>query len=243
MKRKMMSIMSLIVCLCFLLIGCSENSTASRKLSQSENDKIENAKTVYEISSFLNKTSDLMKYSECTNDDELSMYFDLLGTHDYFVVPSGNEKYVLFLYEYSGYGETLSSITEIAKEYDSPNEGSLKLTVTSQIEYTEQDGFAPEITSVRCVVKLDKEIKSLSVDGTAYNEYSGGYINVDDKQGVADADLNIIVPIQYETIRDFETFGTDKHYYFIAAQNGVGVMNENYEIIIQPKYDNVFFCE
>ena len=243
MKKRMMSIMILSVCLCFLLTGCSGgvNNSGGEKLSQFEKDKIENAQTVYEISSLLTRTSDLLKYSECPNDDEFSMYFDLLGTHDYFVMPYGDEKYVLFLYAFSGYGETLSSITEIVKEYDSPNEGNLNLTVNNQIEYTEQDGCFPEITSARCIVKLDKDIKSLSVDGTAYNEYKGGYINVGDRYGVADADLNIIVPIQYETIRDFETFGTDKHYYFIVSENGAGVMNENYETIISPKYENIFF--
>lgn len=243
MKKRMRSITILYVCLCFLLIGCSSgvNSASSVKISQSESDKIENAQTVYEISSLLTKTSNLMKYSECTNDYELAMYFDLLGTHDYFVVPCGDEKYVLFLYVYSEYGEILSSITEIQKEYDAANDGNLNITVDKQIEYSEQDGFAPEITSARCIVKLDKDIKSLSVDGTAYSEYNGGYIKVGERYGVADADLNIIVPIQYETIREFEAFGTDNHYYFIAAESGAGLMNENYEMIISPKYDNIFF--
>ncbi len=43
MKKRMMSIMILSVCLCLSLIGCSGgiNSAGSEKLSQSERDKIE----------------------------------------------------------------------------------------------------------------------------------------------------------------------------------------------------------
>ncbi len=243
MKKINMSILVLSVCLSFSLIGCTGriNSPGSENITKSEEDKIENAQTVYELNSLLKRTSDLLKYSECPNDDELSMYFDLLETHDYFVVPYGDEKFVLFLYEYSGYGEILTSITEIKKEYDVPTEGNLKLTVNNQIEYSEQDGCAPDITSARCIVKLDKDIKSLSVDGTDYHEYNGGKIKVGDRYGVADANLNLIVPVKYETIRDLETFGTDKHYYYIVAESGSGVMNENYETIIFPEYDNIFF--
>ena len=147
----------------------------------------------------------------------------------------------MFCYVYSGYGEELSSITDIEKVYDSENSGRLNLTAAKDIKTTEQTGCFPEITSVRCIVKLEEDITSLYVDGELYSEYDGGYIQVNDKYGVVDSDLNIIVPIQYDTIRDFETFATDKQYYFTATEQGAGLMDENYKTILNPKYDNIFF--
>lgn len=242
MKKRVITIMLLSVFLCSFPIGCSRiNNQETATLSKAESDSIANAQTAYELTSLLTRTSDLPKYSECNQDNDLYAYFDLLGANDYFIVSHEDEKYILFCYVYSGYGEELSSITDIEKVYDSENSGRLNLTAAKDIKTTEQTGCFPEITSVRCIVKLEEDITSLYVDGELYSEYDGGYIQVNDKYGVVDSDLNIIVPIQYDTIRDFETFATDKQYYFTATEQGAGLMDENYKTILNPKYDNIFF--
>lgn len=231
--------------LCFLLTGCSINyspsaDTDTKKLSTEELELIQNADTVYDIAElFTGKTKrDELQYSECDRNPPFSMYFELLGLKEYFIVDYDHEKYLLFDYAYVDYTSKMTSITGINKNY---NADHLSLSVTYRTKSEPNIGCFPSISSARCILKLDQEITSLTVNNTPYTPYDGGYVHIGDLYGVADAELNIIVPIQYTLITDLDTYETDQHYYRMTTKQGAGLMDENFQVLLQPQYDNIFF--
>lgn len=244
MKKALLRIMALAL-IAAMLTGCG---SASRNVNNDSDDihktevynTLSNAKTVFDIADFLTKNSGTPKYSESDKNDELMLYFDVLlpVSKKYITVTQNDEKYILFTYTYSDYGSVISNINGIEKSYSSDN---LTIRIDKSIDHVSQEGCEPLWSDVNCVVKLERDIDKLIIDEQEYEEYSGGLLYVNDKYGVVDDNMNIIVPIKYDIIRDLDSPGSDRKYYFCHDENGSGVLDENYDIMLQPIYSNIFF--
>ncbi len=244
MKKAISSIVISVALLCSILTGCNTNSNTdaqSTGLSAEEIQMINEATNAHDISAFLTKTADFMKYSECDNDSGLDMYFDLLATESnkYYITKHDGEKYLLFYCVYSAYGEEMTAITDISKEY---NADKLTVTISKEIKSIEQSGCEPDLSYTRCILRLENDITSLSVDGKDYFEYSGGYIRAADLWGVVDKDLNVIVPIQYDIIREFDEYRSDDIYYYMTTENGMGLMDAEFQTVLPPIYNNIYYA-
>lgn len=245
MKRALSSIMILMAWLCVLLTGCntiSGTDSQEAHLSPEDAQIIKEAVTAYDVSAFLTKTADQMKYSECDNDSALSMYFDLLVLKgdEYYIADLDSERYLLFYCVYSGYGEKMTSITDVNKKYDADK---LTVSITKEIVNTKQFGCEPDYSYTKCIIKLENDITSLSVDGRDYCEYDGGFIRAADLWGVVDEELNVIVPIQYGTIRKLDEYRADDTYYYMTTDKGMGLMDAEFQTILQPIYSNIYFVK
>ena len=62
------------------LSGCSPKT---KELTEAD---IENAKTVFDVTSLMIDSENAMIYSECKDDKDLYFYFDLLNTDEYIKV-------------------------------------------------------------------------------------------------------------------------------------------------------------
>ncbi len=230
--------------LCLLMTGCNFSGANSRdsepEFSPETLKMVKEASTAYDVSSLLTDTASVMKYSECENDDSLDMYFDLLcgEYNEYYIAEQDGERYALFIYQYLGYGSVVTSITGLDKQYGSDG---LSVAVSKEMKKIKQLGCEPDVSTVRCIVRLDREISSLTVDGVAYSKYDGGYICVGDLWGVVDENLKIIVPIQYDIIRELGTFNSDNPYYYMTTEAGMGLMDSEYRVLLEPAYGNIFF--
>lgn len=230
------------VCFCCLLTGCVTTTQANtkRELTQVEKDMIENARTAYDVAPLMTRTADYLKYSECAQDGGFAMYFDLLGGDEYTVVSQNGENYLLFYYSFSSYSEEMTAVTQIEQRYDGD---ILHLTVEKRTKASNQRGCFPTGRSARCIVKLEQDISTLYVNEKPFSVYDGGFIRVCDLTGVVDAELNIIVPIEYDMIRDYEVYDTDNRYYYTATEHGVGLMDESYQTLLKPQYVNIIFVD
>lgn len=244
MKKTFLRLMALTL-ITAALTGCG--SASSKANSDSDDihktevyNALANAKTVFDIADYLTKTSNALQYSECEKNDKLMLYFGVLlpVSKKYIIVTQNDEKYILFNYTYSDYGSVISNINGMEKSYGSDN---LTIRIDKSIDYVSQEGCEPLWSDVNCIVKLEQDIDKLIVDEQEYEEYSGGLLYVNGKYGVVDDNMNIIVPIKYDIIRDLDSPGSDRKYYFCHDENGSGVLDENYDIMLQPIYSNIFF--
>lgn len=177
----------------------SENSMQKADITDSE---IARAKTLSDLKDRLNMTSDMLKYSECDDDDEFSAYFDLLALtdNDYIEVEKDDSKYLLFLYRHYGYGDIMENVNGIEKKY---SDNTLSLELDKEFREIEHSGCEPDISGCRFVVRLNDNFDNLIVDGREYQKYDGGKLRVGDKYGMVDGEFNIRVPVIYNLIVNF----------------------------------------
>ena len=250
----------IIVTMCMILTSCGriENNNSGNssqkgtgkliKTSDITESELANAETVFDLSDRMTRTSDFLKYSECSDDDELLFYFDILSLsgNDYITVEHSGIEYLLFLYCYSDYGYVMKDINSINKSSDGD---TLTLTLDKDIHKTKHTGCYPDFSYCRCIVKLDRQYNNVVIDDKSYEKYNGGMIIVNEKYGIADENLNIIVPVIYNRIRNYDIYSykpgvqaeTAHKYYHISGVEGNGLTDENYNIVINPVYTNIYF--
>lgn len=247
MKRKSSVLLLMFFCLCVCFVGCKESrgeSSDAKKqnigVSQELKGRLERAATAYELADLLTMTADYMKYSECENDKEFSMYFDLLGRYDYVILSRGEEKYLLFEYVYAEYGVEMVSVTRVDKEY---KEDGLWIHVSGETRGLGQTGCAPDYSYVHCIVKLEEDITSLYVDDRAYKPYDGGYIRVKELWGMVDEELNIVVPVKYNWIEPYESVTSEESWYTVRTDEGNGLLDENYQEVLPTCYGRIIMLD
>lgn len=253
MKKAFLLYITLSALLCLLLTGCvflvktsDKNSDTSYtpysrpEFTLEEQEMIDSAATAFDISSLLTRQAGRMRYAECEDYNPFLWYFDLLPGKEYYIVESGGEKYVLFVYMFDSHNEKLVSVSNVEKQY---NGDSLSLTVSREMKQ-QNNGFGfvtpPPVTNcVNCIVRLEKDISSLTVDGEDYTEYEGSRVCFKERYGMVDKDLNIVVPIKYNSIHDVTAYNSSVLYYYIQTDEGAGVMDSQYNIVLEPVYDRV----
>ena len=264
MKTK---ILSIICCAALCLTACGQvgsenNDTLSSEVSNNAysstpliqpDDIPTDAETVYDVADLMNETkkdmlSDerILKYSECPDDEELLFRSTLLSSSDleddsagsYFIIEQNGEKYLMFNYIGGGYGIKLKAVTDMKKEYSG---GRLVLTPVCETEEFEQVGCEPCQKGVICIVKLDEDISEVEVEGQKYTPYKGGIVWVGDLCGAADSELALTAPIEFTLIRPLDQ--PDNKFFFCSTENGNGVMDSEYNMMIEPKYNNIFYVD
>ncbi len=256
MKKAVLLSITLFALLCLLLTGCvfpvktsDKNSDTSDtsytpysrpEFTPEEQGMISSAASASDISSLLTRRVGQMRYAECEDYDPFLWHFDLLPGKEYYIVESSGEKYVLFVYLFDSYKERLVSISNVEKQY---NGDSLSLTVSREMRQLSSGcGIVtpPPVTNcVNCIVRLEKDISSLIVDGENFTEYDGGRVCFKERYGMLDKDLNIVVPIKYNFIYDVTAYDSGNLYYYIGTDEGTGVMDSQYNIVLEPAYDRV----
>lgn len=253
MKKAILLSITLSALLCLLLTGCvfsiktrDSNSDTSYtpysrpELTPEEIEMIDSAAAAFDISSLLTRNTGHMRCAECEDYNPFLWYFDLLPGKEYYIVESGGEKYILFVYMFDSHNEKLVSVSNVEKQY---NGDSLSLTVSREMKQLSSGfGFVtpPPVTNcVNCIVRLDNDISSLIVDGEEYTEYKGGRVCFKEHYGMVDKDLNIVVPIKYNSICDVTAYNSSILYYYIETDEGTGVMDSQYNIVLEPVYDRV----
>ena len=233
-------ILLLALCSVFLLSGCSGNISAQTTLSPIEIERLENAGELSDVSDVIASVVDDVKYSECDDDRDLMMYFGGLACADkkYYIVSHGGEKYILFRYGHIGNPGDLASIGNITKEYSG---NALNINVDPVFNGKIKIGCFTGSVYANCIVKLDHEIDSLTVNDYEYTKYDGGIVNIGKKYGVLDKDMDVIVPIKYNILVKFSSPGSEHNYYRFSEKGYNGIMDENFNIILQAKYFNIVF--
>lgn len=228
----------------------SNGSATQAELTDPDHERISNATNVSEIKDLMHITSCHLKYSE-VDTDELDYYFDLFRTvADKFIITEyEGKKYILFNYVYSGYGVKMDEVTNITKTYQG---STLDIHVDAVTHNYETIGCEPDMTYCRCILELDRDVDTITIDGNAeyssYTRYDGGILYVGtDMCGVVDGDFNIIVPIKYEMIRKYDVYGYGSadliaEYYYIFDENGGGLMDKDYNIIIDTSLKLINYC-
>ena len=193
--------------------------------------------SVRELAPYLTLTKDYLKYSECPDDSDLEFYFDLLKDKDYFIVEKDGTSYLLFLYTYMDYGIVIDRVTSIDKSYAN---GTLALTVNSSTRKTKNIGCEPDCSYVRCILRLDEPVDSVTMGMQAYTPYEGGFFRVGELWGASDADLNLVLPVEY---RGFYRMGRyDENapvVYRIWNGKAQGVVDAQFHEILPVKYQYV----
>lgn len=197
---------------------------------------IDSAADTYDISSLFTRMAGYMRYTECEDYSPLLWHFDLLPDKEYYIVESGGEKYVLFHNTYEAFKERVDSITNVEKQYDGD---SLSLTIYREIKKI-SSGCAPVSSPANYIIRFEKDISSLTVDGEEYTEYDGGYISFKERCGMVDKNLNIVVPIKYDYIQDVVAYDSGNLYYYIKSDEGKGVMDSQYNILVELIYGDVY---
>ena len=223
-----------------ILSGCNTDKPTQTTLSSVEIERLENAGELSDVSDVIASVMDDVKYSECDDDSNLMMYFGGLACtdHKYYIVSNGGENYVLFRYGHIGNPGDLASIGNITKEYSG---NALNINVDPVFNGKIKIGCFTGSVYANCIVKLDHEIDSLTVNDYEYTKYDGGIVRVGKKYGALDENMNVIVPIKYDILVNFSSPGSEHTYYRFSEKGHNGIMDGDFNIILEPQYSNIVF--
>ena len=218
------------------LSGCSPKT---KELTEAD---IENAKTVFDVTSLMIDSENAMIYSECKDDKDLYIYFDLLNTDEYIKVNHKGQDYLLLWYTYYSYTDKVTDACSVSKSFHGKE---LKVTVTVDKEELGEgiEGCFPTQSRVRLILKLENDVNIINVGNRLFSKFNGGRRRIFKKDCVVDQDLNFILPPIYDGIMDLEPFqanGCPTLYRFYRDQMN-GVMDSNYKIILDNKYGNIYY--
>lgn len=242
--------------------GCKDNDSSEISRSSANNtdpcaalndndiDRLANAENISEIKDLMQRTSGHLKYYE-VDTDEFDYCFDLLCNQEkqFIITEFQGKKYLCFIYLFSSYGNVMDEITDVKKTY-SGNNIDLEISIKSHKLKHDIDGCFPDMTYCNCIIELDNDIQKMTLDGNSeyntFTEYEGGIFYVGDKCGVCDKDLNIFVPVRYDMIRDYSIYGNRREpiaeYYYIFDENGGGLMDMDYNIILDTSLKLINHC-
>lgn len=186
------------------------------------------------------------EYNECNVSIDKDKYFNafILNHNTFGLTEAGGEKYVVFTYEYASYGQIILYIESVKKEYSGD---VLTLNIESKKKEKINNGCFPNISSIKCIMKVDKDITKIQIQdddySVTYEPFIEG-ISVDNGiYGIVDENFEPIVPFEYSQIMelDYNTgFGT---FYKCCKEEGNGLMDENYNLVLPTKYSNIFLIE
>ncbi len=240
MRKPVHKILVLTLCAALFLSGCNTDKPAQITLSPVEIERLENAGKLSDVSDIIALLSDDVKYSECDDDNDLMPYFGGLACADreFCIVSHGGESYVLFRYDHIGNPGDLASVGGLTKEYSG---NTLNVNVAPVFKGKIEIGCFTGAVYANCIVKLDREIDALTVDDYKYTEYDGGIVRVGKKYGALDENMNVIVPIKYDILVNFSSPGSEHTYYRFSEKGHNGIMDGDFNIILEPQYSNIVF--
>lgn len=183
-------------------------------------------------------------YSEAEKTVVLDKYFEAVALADrqYCIAEEGGKTYLLMRYNFYGYGSTITAINKARKQYDGDG-----LTIYLDVKMNEKNsaGCFPNISSFDCCFELEREVNKVAVAleekgwETEYQPYSGGIFVRDGMYGVMDADLNEIVPAEYESIHKWGYSPSGTTFYYTRKEDANGLMDENFRQVLSNSYSNI----
>lgn len=238
--RNKVSVLFIIAGLILCLSGCRP----SGQKGPADLSVLENAKTVYDVTSFMTITENDPKYSECKNDKDLLFYFDLLGRDEYIKVSHKGKDYILLWYTYYSYGDYIKKIKNIGKSF----RGS-EVSIEAEVEKADlasdgPGGCFPTGSRFKLILSLDQDVNLVYLTGKPLKIFSGGHVRIGEREAIVDKDLNFIVPPVYDGIYDLEPLGDKscpKYYRVHKKGAGNGVIDNNYKPVLNTCYGNVYY--
>ena len=253
MRNKVLAVL-LTACISLGLAGCKSDDQRNRRNRRDRSDQsnqstettpvdttlLDNAESVYDITSLLTLYEDNILYSECKKDKDIHFYFDILSFDEYIKVEHNGKEYLLFWYDFSSYGLVGTDVRSIDKTYTGYR---LDVDVNLKTKEYSSGGCFPNQTRCRMIVKMDQQVDYLFVAGVQYHEYDGGEVYVCGRRGVADEDLNFILPPIYEGIEELETFEPSycPMLYRVFRDGKNGVLDSDYNPVLSMSYDNIYY--
>lgn len=248
--KKLVKILSAIILVSVVFAGCKgkdpQGSSRSRDTDDTEEtvevdeDVLANAKTVFDLSSYMTVSEDELLYSECKRDKELHFYFDVLSFDQYIKVNYKGKDYALLYFYYNNYGAVATDVKSVKKSYSGD---ALDLEVDVKTKEVSNDGCFSNTTRCRLIVKLDQDVSSISVMGKPFAEYEGGKVYVCEKYGIVDKDLNFLLPPVYDGIFELYTFTESScpMYYRVFKDGYNGVLDGNFNRVLSNSYGNIYY--
>ena len=233
------------------LFGCKEYKNKVRQKGDDDvettndaasNISIEDATTVYQVKSLMTNRMNDKLYSECKDHDDILFYFDLLPNDQYAIVEHDGENYLLCWYTYSDYSYVGTDVKDVTA---TETNGKFDITVSVKKKSSSSMGCFPNMTNYRLIIRLDKDYDGYIVNNHELTEYNGGRININEKWGFVDKELNIILPIKYDNIFDYtvhhEVENPPQWYRVYNKDLGCGLLDENFNEIISQNYMNIYY--
>ena len=204
---------------------------------------LSNATSVYQLTDLMTERSNEVLFSELEDDDDYLFYFDILPNQEFFKVDVNGEKYLIFWYEYTSYDYKGVSIRMIDKN---PVGDTINYDIYVNTEPYQSMGCFPNIKDFRMILKLEKDFPNIVVNGKSFTEYDGGKIYIGGKYGMADKDLNILVPLIYDNIFDYSFYREDleylpTYYRVYDAETGNGLLDEDLNLVLSTSYYNIHY--
>lgn len=226
------------VILSMILVGCGKDDTIYGELEPIDGSTQEikfNGINLFD-------SPQIKEYSEYKGAIDTEKYFNALANDNnaYFIIEDGGQKYLLVRYNFYGYGSKISKIKNVEKKYDN---GELTITIDADISYYETMGDEPDISSFDCSFLLDSDVSTVKIGmenmEQDYYPYEGGIVIQDEKYGVLDANLNEIVPVEYELIMRWGYNPTETAFYHTRKDDANGLMDEDFNIVLSNSYSNI----
>lgn len=188
-------------------------------------------------------STELPLYSELKNDSKYLGYFGLLRDQfSYLIFDIKGSKYMFILYMYYDYSSAMDKVTGVEQHF---NGKTLSLTFDTEVHDAQKGGCFPSGEYARCILKIDDDFNpgTCEVQVTGYGtqpitEYQGGMFSIGKKWGMADKDLNIVLPVIYDGILEFESDRVEDYYRVILDGNN-GLVDSDGNIVLQPVYSNL----
>lgn len=203
---------------------------------------IEQAEDIFDLLPYMDYNKALrggLWYSEIEDHKELGNLFSKLSRDkEYAIVTYKGEEYLAFWYDNEDINHKVKKVNCVDKKY---NGKSLKLKFDIKRSKSEQERGDYD---VKCLVKLDKNIDRLIIDGEEYDEYAGGFVMVKGKYGCLDKHMRVKQPVMYE---DYEKINRKSQgiksvtevCYRVTTADGEGLLDSNFDVIFEPKYLSV----
>ena len=225
------------------LILCLSGCSPSGQKELPSDSVLQRAKTVHDVSAYMNLNEDQKIYSECKNDKALHFYFDMLNSEQYIKVNHKGKDYLLFWYVYYSYTDYVKEIVSVDKTFRGKE---LRIDVKDKKEDFEEvsRGCFASGSRFRMIISLDQDVDLIYLSGKPVAEFNGGKIKVGKNEGIVDKELNFLVPPIYEGIYDLETFeesNCPKYYRVYKKGSGNGVLDNNYKPVLSTSYGNVYY--
>lgn len=185
----------------------------------------------------------LRVYSELKNYEKVGRLVNYLEHNEYMIIDYEGEKYMILPYycdpeKNGGKLYEVKNIEKNYKYYEESDSNVLKLKFTNDVVGDEnyQGNYA------LCILKIDRDVAAVIVDGVEYNEFEGGKVEVAGKIGFVDKNMNIVIPFEF----DSNSFDGERYVRLREDGNRVrttGRIEESDENIIVPWINSYYLVQ
>ena len=231
MKRYMLKISATVMCLA-LLSSCGI-------MKEKEKVKVREATSVDQI---LEEVRDSMKvdipvYSELKDYDDYVAYFSIMDRYEYLIKEIDGEDYIFISFYY--YCPT-AALTGVKSAEHTFRDNGLSVKCSYETKSAQKGGCFPSGEMGGCILKMDKDYDPdklvVMIDEQEATRFTGGRVTAKNRMGMADEDMNIVLPIRYDNVFDF-----DEGYYRVCRNGNNGIVDDKFNEVLSTKYSNIIY--